>query len=117
MIIVMNVRGLNLKEEARAKVVYCGRECAGWKGSPLGNPFVIGKDGNREQVIEKYRAWLKEIVRDGLKGKSSPAWIELLKIVERVKKGEDVVLGCWCNPLPCHAEVIRNAVLFLASRK
>lgn len=30
------------------------------RGSPLGNPFVIGKDGSREQVIAKYRVWLNE---------------------------------------------------------
>ena len=26
--------------------------------SPLGNPFVLGRDGNREEVIAEYRHWL-----------------------------------------------------------
>ena len=26
--------------------------------SPLGNPYALGRDGNREQVIAKYRRWL-----------------------------------------------------------
>ena len=28
--------------------VYCGR------GSPYGNPFVIGRDGDRDQVCERF---------------------------------------------------------------
>jgi hypothetical protein len=28
--------------------------------SGLGNPFVIGRDGGRDEVIEKYRVWLGE---------------------------------------------------------
>ena len=26
--------------------------------TPLGNPFVIGVDGTRAEVIEKYRTWI-----------------------------------------------------------
>lgn len=33
--------------------VYIGRP------SQWGNPFVIGYDGNRAEVIEKYRAWVQ----------------------------------------------------------
>jgi hypothetical protein len=33
--------------------VYIGR------GSKWGNPFVIGKDGDRDEVIAKYREWIK----------------------------------------------------------
>lgn len=36
----------------RGKSVYVGRP------SVLGNPFVIGKDGDRPAVIFKYRRWL-----------------------------------------------------------
>jgi len=28
------------------------------RGSPWGNPFHIGRDGTRAEVIEKYRQWL-----------------------------------------------------------
>jgi len=31
--------------------VYIGR------GSKWGNPYVIGKDGNREEVIKQYEEW------------------------------------------------------------
>jgi len=34
--------------------------------------------------------------------------------LERARAGE-LELLCWCHPLPCHAEVVRGAVLWLAS--
>ena len=45
--------------------VYCGRSCNGWKGSVLGNRFKIGRDGSREEVIEKYRRWLWKEIKKG----------------------------------------------------
>ncbi len=64
--------------------VYIGR------GSIWGNPFVIGKDGSRDEVIEKYRSYIlnkPELIAklDTLKGK---------------------VLGCWCKPQRCHGDVL-----------
>ena len=43
------------------KVVHCKRapfDIYIGRPSKWGNPFVIGRDGNREQVIEKYRAYI-----------------------------------------------------------
>ena len=65
--------------------VYIGRP------SVFGNPFVIGKDGTREEVIEKYRQYIL----------SHPA---LLKKIIVELKGK--ILGCFCHPLPCHGDVI-----------
>jgi hypothetical protein len=48
MCIVLNARIVG-KAPARGRV-YIGRP------SKWGNPFVIGRDGSREEVIEKYRA-------------------------------------------------------------
>ena len=64
--------------------VYVGRP------SKWGNPFVVGRDGTREEVIQKYRMYGK------LKGFDVEAKREL--------KGK--VLGCWCSPLPCHGDVL-----------
>lgn len=58
--------------------------------SKWGNPFTIGKDGSREDVIRKYREWV--VTQPNLIG----ALHEL--------KGK--TLGCWCAPLPCHGEVL-----------
>ena len=77
----------------RTRVVHCRRERYDvyvGRPSPWGNPFVIGRDGTREEVIAKYAAWVRKqphlLARiAGLRGKT---------------------LGCWCAPLPCHANVL-----------
>ena len=46
----------------KPKVVHCkhGELYDIYIGRPSrwGNPFVIGKDGTREEVVEKYRNWI-----------------------------------------------------------
>jgi len=54
------------------------------------NPFHIGPDGPREQVIAKYRSWL---IRQPT----------LLRSVQEIR---GKVLGCYCAPLPCHGDVL-----------
>ena len=48
----MGIEVKNVRSGARGE--YIGRRGYGREGSPLGNPFVIGRDGTREQVIAKY---------------------------------------------------------------
>ena len=55
-----------------------------------GNPFVIGRDGTREEVIAKYRAWIVE----------QP---ELMAALPELRRK---VLACYCAPLPCHGDVL-----------
>lgn len=102
MISIINVKGLTPNKPG---VTYVGRSCAGWKGSVLGNPFHIGKDGSREEVIEKYRQWLRNQYRfgDAVAG-------ELDKLAYLHVIGADLVLGCWCAPQACHAEFIKQAI-------
>lgn len=75
------------------RVVHCKREpydiYIGRPG-PWGNPFVIGRDGTREQVIAKYEAWLR----------TSP---DLLAGLSQLR---GKVLGCWCAPQDCHGDVL-----------
>lgn len=66
--------------------IYCGRPTA-W-----GNPFQIGKDGTREEVIKKYENWL--INGDGQ---------FLLKEISKLK---GKILGCWCKPKACHCDIL-----------
>ena len=75
-------RVVHLREELYD--IYIGRP------SKWGNPFVIGKDGTREEVIEKYRRWLQ----------TRPS---LLKDLHEIKGKR---LGCFCAPLPCHGDVL-----------
>ena len=64
--------------------VYIGRP------SKWGNPFVIGKDGTREEVIAKHAAWLQ----------TQP---ELLAALPSLKGKR---LGCYCAPLACHGDTL-----------
>lgn len=64
--------------------VYIGR------GSKWGNPFAIGEDGDRAEVIEKYKTHLQH----------SPNLIASLGEL----KGKDLV--CYCKPAACHGDVL-----------
>jgi Domain of unknown function (DUF4326) len=66
--------------------VYIGRP------SKWGNPFEIGRDGTREEVIDKYEAWIMR----------QP---ELLNALSELR---GKVLGCWCSPKPCHGDVLER---------
>ncbi len=76
-----------------ARVVHCKKqEFDLYVGRPSlwGNPFTIGKDGTRLEVIQKYEAWLK----------TQP---KLMKMLPRLR---GLTLGCWCAPMPCHGDVL-----------
>lgn len=73
---------VNLKNEDFE--VYIGR------GSKWGNPFIIGKDGDRNVVIDKYREWI----------------INNSKLLNDLWKLEGKTLGCFCKPKKCHGDVL-----------
>lgn len=74
--------------------------------SALGNPFEIGKHGNREEVIDKYRDWLE----DGLSG-DNPAMRLFANLYDHLVLNGEITLICWCAPKPCHADVIKEVLL------
>lgn len=78
---VYNVHHNDAPEDA----LYIGR------GSPAGNPFVIGKDGTRDEVCDKYEAWIEKNLI--LKSK-------LIKYC----RGKD--LKCYCKPERCHGDYL-----------
>lgn len=59
--------------------------------SPFGNPFVIGRDGSRDEVIAKYRAYIE-------------ARPQLKELARKQLRGLNLV--CWCAPLACHGDVL-----------
>lgn len=73
--------------------------------SVLKNIFIIRKDGTRNEIIAKYRAWLwKEFNKKGA------VYKELIRIAIKVKAGENIQLVCWCKPLDCHGDVIKRCI-------
>jgi len=65
--------------------IYIGR------GSIYGNPFIMGKDGDRKTVVNKfYHYALWRLSRE-------PNWLDGLK---------DKDLVCYCHPALCHGDII-----------
>lgn len=77
-----------------ADYVYIGRNNRIPGERDWGNPFVIGADGTRAQVIIKYRRWLLGRLRRS----------ESLRRDLEALRGN--VLGCYCKPLACHGDVL-----------
>jgi len=80
---VYNKRHRNVPRDA----VYIGRP------SKWGNPYEIGKDGTREDVIKKYIGYME----------SRP---DLVEASRKELKGKDLV--CWCSPTACHGDILLN---------
>ena len=77
-------------------VVHCKREPYDvyiGRPSDWGNPFRLGKDGTREQVVSKYEAWLM----------TQP------QLLDRLVELRGKRLGCWCAPQACHGDVLARA--------
>ena len=57
--------------------------------SKWGNPFMVGKDGSRDDVIRKYAEW---IIRQPVLGSLDEVYGKRL--------------GCYCFPKRCHGEIL-----------
>lgn len=66
--------------------IYIGR------GSVWGNPYVVGRDGDRDEVIAQYEQHLA----------STPTL--LARLPELLGKR----LGCFCAPKACHGDVLKR---------
>lgn len=90
-----HTRVININNEPKFDV-YIGRAMPayGLKNSIWACPYHIGRDGSREVVLAKYEARLRLFISKDLSWKK-----KLLSLVGKI-------LGCWCNPAPCHGHVI-----------
>lgn len=79
--------------------VYVGRG----RGSIWGNPWVLGPDGTRDEVIDRYETWL----RTG-RGFGHPEATEenRQRILHSLPALKGKTLGCWCHPERCHSSVL-----------
>lgn len=68
-----------------ADAVYIGR------GSPWGNPFTIGEDGDRGEVLRLYREYLEE----------NP---QIVRAAREQLAGCDLL--CFCKPAACHGDIL-----------
>lgn len=76
-------------KDAPKDAIYIGRP------SKWGNPFEIGKDGTRREVVEKYKQYAMSRLLD----EKDSFTREIQELV-----GRDLV--CWCAPLACHGDIL-----------
>jgi hypothetical protein len=62
-----------------------------------GNPFSIGSDGSREEVLAKYREWFDRMLQSPQKD----VFMEAL-----AKLAEAPALVCCCKPQDCHGDIL-----------
>lgn len=93
----MATRVVHCRKEPYDVYIGRGRDPKTGKLSMWGNPFRIGPDGDREEVISKYAAWVP-----------NQPWL-----MESLDQLRDRVLGCFCKPkegfcgrLLCHGQVL-----------
>lgn len=97
MITVANIRDLKVKAAIKAKhpdFVWCARanRFDRLPASKWANPYVIGKDGTREEVLALYRAYITD------NAELMAALPELL----------NKTLVCWCAPEACHCDILKE---------
>ena len=83
---VWNKRDPNTPKDA----VYVGRP------SKWGNPFVMSKHEDRDEVVQKYKTYALSRYLDHHDAFAHELHAEL--------QGKDLV--CYCAPKPCHADVL-----------
>lgn len=64
------------------------------RATKWGNPFKMGMDGTREEVIEKYAKWI----------------VKQPELMAALPELAGKRIACWCTPLPCHADVLADLV-------
>jgi hypothetical protein len=68
--------------------IYIGRGGSG--DGKWGNPFIMGKDGDRATVVARYREYL----------------LGRKDLIEQLPSLRGKTLFCFCHPLGCHGDVL-----------
>ena len=100
---------VNLKREPKLREAFEHTQAVGNtvlidRRTRWGNPFRIESGCSREQVIARYRADLWRRIRAG----------EIA--LEVLAELDGCWLACWCEPLPCHGDVLARAAAWAAAQ-
>ncbi len=98
---------VNLKREPKLREAFEHAQAVGNtvlidRRSKWGNPFRIAPGCSREQAIARYRADLWRRIRAGETS------------LEELAALDECWLACWCEPLPCHGDVLARAARWAA---
>jgi hypothetical protein len=97
----MPVRVVKTNPRLTNCTLYIGRNWAGLSKSVFHNPFHVGKDGTREEVLLKFIEYWYATEQKSLR--------DLALYAINVDKE---ILGCWCKPLDCHGDIIAGYVMW-----
>jgi len=78
----------------RAGIVFIDGQRYPKKSSIWANPFKINADNDRNDVLEKYELYIREILDN------DP------NMVKKLLKLKGKKLGCWCKPNRCHGDIL-----------
>ena len=98
----MSIQVVKVNKQQNNFTHYIGRRWAGLPESPFHNPFHEGKDGGRDEVLEKFAVYWYSSERLALRRTA-------LVMIQ-----DDDSLGCWCRSFPicqelyCHGDIIKG---------
>ena len=97
----MNIAIKNLRKEKPNNEldIRVDRGC----GSPLGNPFYMKNESERDKSCDDYEKYFYNQVVDNPNFRA-----ELDRLINIYKKYGKLNLFCWCFPKRCHAETIQK---------
>lgn len=90
----MSVKVVRVNKAQNNFTHYIGRAWAGLLESPFHNPFHVGKDGTRREVLEKFAVYWY-----------APSQVAFRRTALIMIQDDDII-GCWCHPLSCHGDII-----------
>lgn len=88
---------------------YIGRGSPKHVGSPLQNPHHMRSEKDRWQVCDDFEDYFDKMI-----AKNDPTIMqELYSIMDYLRAGIKINLGCYCAPRRCHGDHIRKKVLYM----
>ena len=87
-------RVIHIKDKELGGSTFSNNEVYIGRPSKWGNPFIIGKDGNRDEVIAKYEEYIT--YND--------------KLISNLHSLQGKDLVCYCKPQACHGDVLVKLV-------
>ena len=94
------------KSKSKGRGIYIGRP------TPLGNPYKVDQNTSRDEAVAMYRVWLHKQLET-----YNPASEMFLDLLEELEANKCLILVCWCAPLKCHGDVIKEMLLEACSGK
>ena len=86
--------------------------------SPVGNPYIMDNESERDLVCEEYWELFSQIMTDTSlndNDKAQGMWATVKEFRDYIHRIEQhyathgtVTLACWCSPKQCHCETIRE---------